>query len=58
MGKLKTCPFCGGRAVIFSTQYGCHIECEKYNPWLHRVQISDKTQDEAIETWNRRVGNE
>ena len=55
MAELKPCPFCGGRAVIFSTQYGTHIECEHYDPDSHRVQISEKTRDKATKAWNRRA---
>lgn len=57
MVELEPCPFCGGRAVIFSTQYGTHIECEFYDPDWHRVQITEKTRDKAIEKWNRRYNN-
>lgn len=57
MDELKSCPFCGGRAVKFATQYGNHIECEKYDPMFHRVQISALTENEAIEEWNRRADN-
>ena len=55
MAELKPCPFCGGDAVIFATQYGTHIECKNYDPDSHRVQITGTTRQDAIEAWNRRA---
>ncbi|MEY8367567.1 Lar family restriction alleviation protein [Anaerovoracaceae bacterium 42-11] len=49
--KLKKCPFCGGEASIIghSTIWVYCNEC------LGQTAAGD-TEEEAIEAWNRRVG--
>ena len=57
--KLKPCPFCGGedifpRWIIASDLYHCmcdNVKCQARGP-------KRLTKEEAIEAWNRRVGNE
>jgi Lar family restriction alleviation protein len=49
--ELKRCPFCGGKAYL----------AWDFNPYVHckRCGIgtrSKPTEEEAIETWNRREG--
>ena len=52
MAELKPCPFCGGRKLSvhgWSNQYWVECySCETEGP-------SGETQDEAIESWNRRA---
>lgn len=59
MNKLKPCPFCGGEAEIRGEKY--------YKPMVRRNVICTKcysnsgwykTEQEAIEMWNRRKDNE
>lgn len=55
--ELKPCPFCGSPAHMWNWNYGTAIECNKYNPRTHQVQVKANTAKEAIKLWNRRVGN-
>lgn len=59
MDELKPCPFCGGKAKIRSEKY--------WQPNVRRNVICTncfantgwyKTEDEAIEAWNRRAEHE
>lgn len=61
MTELKPCPFCGGKGEILKSH-----NCEE-RPYLvicsndeckASVGIFSNTKEEAIETWNRREGNE
>lgn len=56
--KLKSCPFCSGKAKIIehffynqSTVYG--IRCERC---LTESYQYFKSRERAIEAWNKRVG--
>ena len=54
MNKLKSCPFCGSKALHTSNLFGEHYvvctncTCAGPGAW---------TQEEAIEAWNRRSNN-
>jgi len=62
--KLKDCPFCGGKAFINTIEAHAHhlakfmpdyegeafVECTKCS-----CGISERTEDEAIDAWNRRA---
>jgi len=64
--ELKSCPFCGGEAVLyeiaahthklatFMPDYpgGAFIECSECT-----AALSGETKDEAIREWNRRVAS-
>lgn len=59
MSELKKCPFCGGEAKIRGEKY--------WQPNVRRNVICTncfansgwfKTDEEAIEAWNRRVNDE
>ena len=56
--KLKPCPFCGSSARVWRTTYHTFIECGKYHPLNHCVQIAANPDEEAFDLWNRRVENE
>lgn len=61
MAELKPCPFCGGKANIWRTNYHVYIDCENFNvsdPDGHLVQVSANTEEEAVKRWNRREGAE
>ncbi len=51
--QLKPCPFCGKPANMWKTNYATYIECLEYDQW-HRVQISARTENQAISWWNLR----
>lgn len=53
--ELKPCPFCGGKAGIYSlAKYEKEAYCENCGA------VSDiyETSQKAIEAWNRRAGDE
>ena len=57
--KLKPCPFCGGEAeVVFGAcDYNVYqVCCTGAN--CHAMAGWSDTEEEAIEEWNRRAGNE
>ena len=50
---LLPCPFCGGAAFKWHTNYATYIECRSTTSW-HRVQISARTEAQAMIDWNKR----
>jgi len=57
MDELKPCPFCGGKAVMWSWNGGTRIDCENWSgkdERTHYVGVGARTEAEAIEAWNRR----
>lgn len=64
MNNLKPCPFCGGKAIIARTkktlrnQYA--VSCVNSRCIAERLSnpfvMHFLTETEAIEAWNRRVG--
>ena len=55
---LKRCPFCGGIANLWQTNYQSYIQCENYDATTHGrhlIQVSADTEDEVIKKWNRRI---
>ncbi len=57
--ELKPCPFCGDFAVIevFGEQ-GAFISCVGRTCKMQRVTTGIQTQQEAIQAWNNRAGEE
>lgn len=63
MGKLKNCPFCGGKQIGteydrngFPTLYGnyyCYCYCKKCGSRGERKPY----MDEAKDAWNRRIND-
>jgi len=53
MIELKPCPFCGGKAEIMGVTY-VYIEC----PDCGVKTRGYRDEEDAIETWNRRVGED
>lgn len=55
MDKLLKCPFCGGKARLRKVIDNCFVECGKC--WAHGPNVlgCEKTEEEAIEAWNRRA---
>lgn len=51
---LKRCPFCGGRANMWSYNHGTRIDCENWQSG-HFIGIEAATPEEAEEIWNRRI---
>ena len=54
---LKRCPFCGGKAVMWKTNYHAWIQCENFRTQssdAHIVQVSADNVPEVMEKWNRR----
>lgn len=62
MSELKPCPFCGGKATVQTrkdkeagqTFYGCMCK----NTGCCRIPALYMTQAQAIEVWNKRVGEQ
>ena len=67
MTELKSCPFCGGEAELTHTNDNNHypfVRC-KYGAYLKPKCMANmypwlnyKTDEEAIEAWNRRTNDE
>lgn len=63
---LKSCPFCGGEAVLF-VENGVHVMClscgirtsskvdKIYQKGVSQERIVTNSVDKVIEEWNRRV---
>ena len=54
--KLRRCPFCGGEATIYENRhenitYGYSVACDNCC-----ATVFADTEEEAIEAWNKRVG--
>lgn len=62
-GELKTCPCCGGETTIVQEHnYSIDdsdelrwIECDKCG--LRTREFSEKNEQEMIDTWNKRMGD-
>ena len=58
MADLKPCPFCGGKAVVtaklpyFGENETLSVMCKECNA----SSKHKRTEEEAIEAWNRRDG--
>ena len=55
--RLKRCPFCGAEPKKWSWNYGTAIQCSNFstsNGEGHTIQVSAKTEEEAIAKWNTR----
>ena len=49
--KIKPCPFCGGKAIVDKNQNSVSCaDCHMGTPWTDSIE-------DAIKTWNRRIGN-
>lgn len=59
MAELKPCPFCGSKATLHERTDGFYVDCASQyrfctvlpSTWIY------KTEEDAIEAWNRRVDN-
>ena len=63
---LKSCPFCGGRAVLI-VENGVHVMCSScgirtsskvdkiYQKGVSQEKIATNSVEQVIEEWNRRV---
>ena len=62
--ELKSCPFCGGEAVLEYITLCCNsasqCRCKSCNATTKAVQISHRysCDEEAAKAWNRRVEGE
>ena len=58
MTELKPCPFCGGEAIVnqFGEFTAFRVSCKNAH-WCGVTQYWFDTEEEAIEAWNRRVGD-
>lgn len=48
--RLKTCPFCGGKADYYYDDYGIHAFCTKCDSRTGDFE----TKDEVLNAWNSR----
>jgi len=51
--ELKSCPFCGGEAVMLEIGFYWWVRCRSCEA---ESKLSN-TEGEAITAWNRRVGD-
>lgn len=60
MSELKPCPFCGGEAHLSDmNEYGEYlVECVNDFCNVMPSTFPFRTEDAAIEAWNRRVKDE
>lgn len=50
VSKIKPCPFCGGKPIVDKNQNSVYCaDCHMGTPWTDSIE-------DAIKTWNRRVG--
>jgi hypothetical protein len=52
--EIKPCPFCGGEAKLIGEPKCYWINCQN-SDCLTSSGINQKTEEEAIQYWNRRV---
>lgn len=63
MADLKPCPFCGGKAQLDHNQGGIltrsYVRCNSCGckTWEFTISTEESSDMEAIEAWNRRVGD-
>ena len=59
MEKLKPCPFCGSEAETeFNVVFGYQAICTNEDCFMNETLMHDMaTEQDAIETWNRRAGS-
>lgn len=57
MSDLKTCPFCGSKAILVHDNNGYCVACCNRKCDVFPVTWYFKTVREAIEAWNRRAGD-
>ena len=65
MSELKPCPFCGGKAELYTHRVICGIDyvniiCKncRIRTMDYEASISYCANDKATEDWNRRAENE
>ena len=54
MDEVKPCPFCGGEALLINMKYSkkIFVKCKDH---CCEQDLIYKTEEEAIEAWNRRA---
>lgn len=59
MTKLKPCPFCGGKAETdYGNDYNCGLLGHTWTVSCSKCGVSkvcNKTEEDAIKEWNRRI---
>ena len=58
MAELKHCPFCGGEAEIIQNDHFTDISCKDDECRGFTYYLKFKTEEEAIEAWNRRADHD
>lgn len=61
MEKLKRCPFCGEKAVVWEWDGGAKVTCGNWTATgkaVHIVGIWAGSMQEAIEIWNQCAGDD
>lgn len=58
--KLKPCPFCGSKATLHERADGFFVDCSTQFGFCSVMPATwvFKSEDEAIEGWNRRADND
>lgn len=57
--ELKPCPFCGSEATLHERSDGFYVDCATQLGFCGVMPSTwvCKTEDEAMEMWNRRTDN-
>lgn len=55
--NLKSCPFCGGEAVLKVELYYSYVKCKNCGAYTRLVKATSciRAVDEAVKVWNTRV---
>lgn len=53
--KLKSCPFCGGKAILEDMGYPHHVVCTECGARTTGLLYAEDGEAQAMEKWNRRA---
>lgn len=56
--EIKSCQFCGHKAVLMKDRTGYYIECDNGSCEVLPTTWYYDTELEAVEAWNKRAGED